>query len=1094
MRLKKLIPFMAFTCALTSAAAPVKVTMNALSTTMSLAERNSGATVDVGSPVNRVYTFEAPAGEYVLTAYATNGSTVNGTIVLNVADTSDEQEFTVITPTVYASNKHADGSVWTVENGDYTLDITVNTREGVRQTVTAGNSSTAGRYTFLALNGNSYNVALIPSEEHQAEGYTTLYKGGTLTGNINVYGAIPKAADYSISLPAEAALAIGIKFTHFTDFSLVEPKSTEIKGDTKIVTYSLADGQVYNYRTWMNGGLTQAGYFTMSVDEAKRPIISFTKADYKAYSPQHINHSPKSNMGYETGDIFVNINHTGHLRLNQGDTFDAHAMRTWELTDNSTNNYFMEPDFHYTVVGLDGKPSTGVIEISTDEDNPSAWSEIKAVGPGTAIVLVTYDAIGLNYYSGTAKSEYLGGEYWGAIWPENTGVYVVTVGENTPAIKPNMVINEEYNKETLKLAGFNVDAEHDVFYYLDTEDGAYYTFAPEGVSNVTVAYPTIGERTVAYSGFGTDGVTHNEDGSYTILLKKGRQIVKMTDDAGNCAYQVLTAKECHREIINATRNGSNIFQPGDDVKIQYSGLYHPANKIAGIYNMSAYVTYNGVPNGSSLILGSGQYTFGSAPSAQAVTVTIPTDYDVDATPEIVMDKGVIQVNGYGDPIGNHRTISPLAGRSPNFTAVAHKTYFGAIPEVRLPISAVRYFAINLQVNVKDADVKIEFKGKELSPDANGEYSATYGTYNVIASKDGYRNYHKSFTIGDDAEGVQIFNVEMVELQDAWDGKTLTEPATEDGVYLISNGSELAWFAKHVNDGSATTAARLTQDIELGGFAWTPIGNASTKPFSGKFDGKGFKINDLYINAPTTTYQALFGYLKSGSITDLTVSGSVSAKQYVGGVVANIQADGIVDRCVNLADVTGAGTYVGGIAGSANNATAKITNSYNVGHITGTTNCGGVVGYNNAATVIENVFNIGEISATTAGACVGGTTAKNNVKNAFATKEYGIVTGQTAVTDQQMRSGEVAYLLGDAFGQLIDTDEYPVIGGPKVFYDEATDTYYNERGITTSVEEIIGDSTEGVIYYNLQGISSDKPFKGLNIIRKADGSTAKMLYR
>ena len=29
-------------------------------------------------------------------------------------------------------------------------------------------------------------------------------------------------------------------------------------------------------------------------------------------------------------------------------------MRTWQLTDNSTNNYFMEPDFHYTVVGLDG--------------------------------------------------------------------------------------------------------------------------------------------------------------------------------------------------------------------------------------------------------------------------------------------------------------------------------------------------------------------------------------------------------------------------------------------------------------------------------------------------------------------------------------------------------------------------------------------------------------------------------------------------------------------------------------------------------------------------------------------------------------------
>lgn len=1093
MKLKHLIPFVVLPCAVPAAAVPVKVTMNAISTTMTLTEKNSGTPVDVGSPSNKVYTFDAPAGDYVLTAYATNGKTVNGTIVLTVADASAEQTFTVITPTVYVTNKNSDSSTWTVENGDYTLDVTVNTREGVRQTVTVGESSTAGRYTFLTYIGNSYNVAFIPSEAHQAEGYTTLYKGGTLTTNINVYGAIPKAADYNISLPADAKLVVGLKFTHFTDFTPVEPKSTEIKGDIKTMTYSLADAQIYNYRTWMKDGLTQAGYFTMSIDESKRPAINFTKADYEASDPHHINDDPQSNKGYETGDIFVNINPEGHLRLNVGDSFDAHAMRTWELTDNSTNNYFMEPDFHYTVVGLDGKPSAGVVEITTNETNPSAWSKVKAVGKGTAIVLVTYDAIGLNYYSGVNKSEYLGGEYWGAIWPENTGVYVVTVGENASGIKPKMLINEEYNKETLKLAGYNVDAEHDVFYYLDTEEGAYYTFTPEGVDNITIAYPTIGERTVTYNGFGTEGVTKNDDGSYTLLLKHGRQIVRLTDAEGKSAYQVLTAKECHREIINDTRNGSKIFQPGDKVKIQYTGLYHPANKIAGIYNMSAYVTYNGIPNGSSLILGSGQYTFGSAASAQAVTVTIPTDYDVNTTPEIVMDKGVIQVNGYGDPIGSHRNISPLAGRSPNFTAVAHKTYFGAIPDVKIPISALKDFVIKLQVNVEDADIKVMFNDKELTPDENGDYSGTYGTYNVDVLKDGYCFYHKVFTIGDEADGTQTFNIEMTELGDAWDGKTMTEPAVEDGVYLITKGSELAWLANYVNDGNATVNARLTQDINLGGFTWTPIGNSSAKTFSGNFDGQGHEVKGLYINASAATYQALFGYLKSGSIANLTVSGSVSAKQYVGGIVANIQADATVDRCVNLADVKGTGTYVGGVAGNANNATAKISNSYNAGHITGTTNCGGVAGYNNANTVIENVFNIGEISATTAGACVGGTTAKTNVKNAFATKNYGVSTGQTIVTEEQMRSGEVAYLLGEAFGQEIDVDEHPVIGGMRVFYDGVTDSYYNKKE-TSGVKNITIDNAGEVMYYNIQGMASDTPFKGINIVRKADGSTTKVYIK
>jgi len=53
------------------------------------------------------------------------------------------------------TNKDADGETW-VEGTDYTLDVNVVTKEGVKQTITIGDSSTAGSKTFLALNGNSY--------------------------------------------------------------------------------------------------------------------------------------------------------------------------------------------------------------------------------------------------------------------------------------------------------------------------------------------------------------------------------------------------------------------------------------------------------------------------------------------------------------------------------------------------------------------------------------------------------------------------------------------------------------------------------------------------------------------------------------------------------------------------------------------------------------------------------------------------------------------------------------------------------------------------------------------------------------------------
>lgn len=703
---------LALLCAGNMLAANIKVYMNAKSKTMTFTDKATGALVETGEPDKKnTYEFDAPAGTYVLTAYATDGETVNGTIELNVTD-SDEQEFKVLTCDAYANNKD-----WVVDE-DYTVEVEVNSREGEKMNITIGNSVPAGHKTFLALNGNSYYAALIPNAKHQAEGYMTLYIAKTLTFAANANGTIPMGKDYTVTLPADANLTLGTKTAHFIKFKDVEPKTTETEGDMKKVTYRLAENQVYNYRTWKSGGLTQAGYFTMTTDEEKLPVLSFTAADYEAFGAKTVKHDVQWNKGFETGDIFVNINERGHLKMNVGDTYEAHAMRTWQLTDNSTNNYFMEPDFHYTVIDTDGKPSTGVIEIDNADTTDDPWSVIKAVGKGTAIVLVTYDAIGLNYYSSANKTEYMGGEYWSAIWPENTAAYVVTVGNGETAMKPNMLINEDYNTETLKNAGEYVDAEHDVFYYLDTEEGCTYTFTPEGVENVEIAYPTIGEQTATYTGFATEGVTKNSDGSYSLLLKEGRQIVRLTDAAGNALYQVLTAKPCHREITNESREDQTMFCPGDKVKIQYSGLRHPANKLSGIYNMSAYVTYNGVPNGTSLILSANQYTFGSAAKAQAVTFDIPADYDYEANPELVMNEGVIQVNGYGDPIGNHRLISRSVGRNPNFTAIAHKTYFGAIPEVRIPVSIASGIT-NVNADVKDAESYFDIHGRKLSHPQRG---------------------------------------------------------------------------------------------------------------------------------------------------------------------------------------------------------------------------------------------------------------------------------------------------------------------------------------------------------------------------------------
>lgn len=1120
---------LAVTGFLSGNAVPVQIKMNAVSRTMTLAMED-GTPVEVGEPSSRVYSFDVNPGKYILTGYASNG-TVNGTIVVNVVDQQEEQEFTIYTHTIYATNKDSNNNLWQY-GVDYTAEVDVVSREGEKQIATIGDSATSGRKCIMSFSGNTTYMTLIPSQERIEQGYMNYYAQGTMTANRTMSGEIPMGANYYVELPATANAEIGQKKAHFTEFRIMEPINTTIEGDIKKIHYRLPKNTVLNYRTWKEGGLTRAGQ-TVPADGY---VHKFTEDDYAAFNPHQINHDVTSNQGYETGDIFVNINERNHLVMNVGDTFDAHAMRTWELTDTQTNNYFFEPDFHYTVIDENGNPSTGVIEISTDETT-SPWRTIKAVGNGTVIVLVTYDAIGLP--AGT-----MGGQYWGAIWPENTAAYVVTVGDSSTAIKPNMVVNENYNitedgTQLKKLAGINVDAEHDVFYYLDTENGYDFTFTPEGVTSVTLAYPAIGERSATYTGFGSEGVTTNEDGSYTVRLKFGRNIVKLTDASGKSVYQILNAKPCHREISNVSRPDSKVFYPGDKVKIQYSGLFHPANKLAGIYNMSAYVTYNGTPNGTSLILGPGQYTFGSAPDAQAIQFEIPLFHDVETEPVLNFTDGVIQVNGYGDPIGNHRYINREMGRSANFTAAAHKTYFGSIPEFSLSLSPIDMFKIKLDFNVAGTEAIVKYVDKDivLTPDEDGYYKGTYGTYSVtVAKQDDYRGFNGTFTIAEGAEGIQVFPVDLVSIYhepNGWDGKTLTEPAKVDGIYQISNGAELAWLAQQVNNGAENQDAVLTSDIELSNYEWTPIGSRSLN-YLGSLDGQGHKITGLLISEGS--YVGVFGEAMGATIKNLSAYGEISGEYYVGGIAGYIYYGCKVDNCTNYITVTST-EDAGGIAGFSYQD--EISNCINAGNITAP-QAGGILSAGNFSNIV-NTLNIGSISDE-----YGGAICPYHIEctftNAYSNKIYSHEIGETLVTEAQLASGEVAHRLGEAFGQTIGEDQYPVLNGMKVYkvsyttiadviaYAEEEETaiytngvlpeqvngqkarwyadeamtqpvntvdddaaLYLKLGGSSYIDSIYGDNDTDTRWFNLQGIEVAAPAEGTHgiFIRVNGNNSAKV---
>jgi len=94
------------------------------------------------------------------------------------------------------------------------------------------------------------------------------------------------------------------------------------------------------------------------------------------------------------------------------------------------------------------------------------------------------------------------------------------------------------------------------------------------------------------------------------------------------------------------------------------------------------------------------------------------------------------------------------------------------------------------------------------------------------------------------------------------------------------------------------------------------------PFSGNFDGNGFKISGLFINNDITPNFAtgLFGYVYGGTVKNLGVEVDITGGYRVGGVVGCVN-NGSIENCYSTVMVSG-GNYVGGVVGQIVNTMVK----------------------------------------------------------------------------------------------------------------------------------------------------------------------------
>ncbi len=348
------------------------------------------------------------------------------------------------------------------------------------------------------------------------------------------------------------------------------------------------------------------------------------------------------------------------------------------------------------------------------------------------------------------------------------------------------------------------------------------------------------------------------------------------------------------------------------------------------------------------------------------------------------------------------------------------------------------------------------------------------------------------TIGDDVSYSNTFSSVIPEHDYAVDGFcTFCGYLVQDseGCFEISNAEQLAWFATHVNNTNQTANAKLTADIDMTDIAatWIPIGDwhtgKVTSAFSGHFDGQGHRITGFNFTT-SQNYYGIFGVVSAATIENFSISGTITNDSYSNfGVIGysrdattnirNIQsyltitnnandknAGGIlgsgnagttnIDRCAFFGEIiANQKTNAGGIIGyfkNGNDAIVNITNCLFAGTITSeieNSYCGGMAGYGGAnvnSVKIQNCLSLGTLDAPVNGQFFGNIrNAGSTVANCYYQGDNTIGSGSsdltnleaTAVTDEQLASGEVCYLLnGDqtaiTWYQTIDTDANPTL--------------------------------------------------------------------
>lgn len=892
----------------------------------------------------------------------------------NTYFTADEYHIRVNCPIMGCDTTMGDAYV----KGNYTYYPTV--------LYAAGNACLYNSYAYPDIDGYIFTQTINQT-------FQPRYSADTKSLTINT------GVTLDVTVPTDATFGLYFQWNNFNTTE-VAPNGNEeasyaerwtVNGDTKTATYfiSKSNGN-YTWRLSDDTHVTQAGWLASQSESGK---LTFSFAESAA--TDRVSHD-FSNLGTQTinrdeADLQVNLDPSGYKSFTGATR--VRAYRHWQLINSDAGNIMVEPDFHWNTL-------TGDAAISpVNGGNATAnWADVT---PGTqdSIIAVYYDSVDVNPSNHGSH-----GGLFPATNPERVGVIVVGgTGVTHGTADAKVAFNAADGVTTTRPADW--DYNYDTWFYEAGEKDPAMNFTVTSTGNVTVEYAlaaTDNSMKTTVSKF--QSVSADADGNYTVPLaafnttgngKGGTVILKMTDSTG-VSYRLVRVAKVTITSENVSNPGEPIM-PGDQVKLSFKGMYRTVNKISGIFNPTTFQpTYYA---GETKFTGSlGQY---QRMDNAAITVTVPEDVtfaDGASTTQYTFTNGYTYGSMYakGSPFTYLYEVTD-AGVGTNFNAVTVSFYLAHYADAVVTVHQKETYTVKLNItdeNGKAVDgVTVTLLGRDgktpIAANEDGMYVLGYGPYTYTMVKDGYVRTMGSFTLGSaDAANVKdgVLTIKTAVLpkagENAWDGKTKTEPKKDaNGVYLIGTAAELAWFA--ATDGK--TSAKLTADIDLAGFDWTPLAK-----FYGTFDGAGHMVKNLYINSASYPL-GLFGYLKTGAkVTNLGVTGNVTctakSNAQAGGIAGYVDANAAIENCYSSVNVTSK-KHGGGIAGYTN-AGSNITNCYASGNITTTSKnecflggiCGSSYSNTNGAT-LTNCYSIGDVTGTSGAASyLGGLTPSTNTAN------------------------------------------------------------------------------------------------------------------